>query len=786
MIQADRLDIALVGRQLVDNENLGLGYLLAAAHRAQLRAERLVLNSWADLNRVAGEILRQAPTVVGLAMPDGGSAALPLSLGELLRALGYRGHITAGGPFATLARHWLLDRYPWLDSVVRHAGEVPLTELTRGLSGPAPRLTTVPGLTTRQGDGRPAPVLDPSQLELTPEHGELPTVLGHPMVHILATRGCRGRCAYCGPAALQRLERDEGERAGHDRATLTCAGVGGQRRRTLDNLCDEMATLWHDQQVRYFYFVDEHLLPRREPAALEWLDRWRQGLAERHVGPLGIGCMLRADWVTPAALEAFAAMGLVRTFLGVELGSDDEHRAFARGGQLRRGLAVLDQLAHLGVAASCNLMLVHPHSTRDSLAAGIETLRRFGAHGVEATQMQIYYGTKLHEQMALQQRVTGNPLQYGYRFADSAVERFAATFSRLRFDAFGDYSLTCRQHDAALAISLARRLHPKTDVGDLATRLEDQSRTSNELRIDSYATALAMATGRSEMAASALVDQARRQAASIANGLTAVYDEVLRRVARPAPSFAPMRAAAVNLLGVCLASASLAACQSPDPAAPPPATVDGPPAPTAGPPPTPVDDPAPVARASGGATAVPVLTSAPAAPPGCDEAKQEELRKKVATITTRIDTCATRTVLFGWGFKDGPISVRSKDGSEQRNRANDERIKRALEQELTPAERECLVQQSVFVPLPTGEQGKQHDRLLDKIDKTCTRGRHGPAVLVEVDDQGVVVDVRAGDPSARLSPTIQACVRRALKGLRFPCLAGEEITRYDPHPVIME
>ncbi|MBW2458212.1 MAG: radical SAM protein, partial [Deltaproteobacteria bacterium] len=574
-----------------------------------------------------------------------------------------------------------------------------------------------------------------------------------------------------------------------DRKTLTCAGVGGQRRRSVDTLCDEMAPLWHEQGVRYFYFVDEHLLPRKQQAALELLEAWKRGLGRRGVGPLGIGCMLRAEWVTEPVLNAFAEVGLVRTFLGVELASDEEHRKFGRGGKLDRGLEVLDDLAGLGVAASCNLMVVHPYSTRASIAAGIDTLRSMKAHGVEATQMQIYFGTKLHEQMAREGRVTGNPLQYGYRYADRVVERFAAAFTRLRFDAFGDYSLTCRQHDAALAISLAQRLYPRAPLADLSSRLEALSGASNGLRIASYAEALDLAerTPRGR-AVEALVGRAHAQAAAIATELTAVYDEVSRRVAQPARSFAPMRSAAVSLLGVCLASASLAACQGPTPAAPPPtANLDGA-ATTAGEP-----GPAPSATAAepdgaasaSATTTPPLLTSQPTSSPGCSEARQDELRDKVAKITDRVDTCASRTVLFGWGFKDGPISIRSRDGSEQRNAANDERIKQALVQELSPAERECLIQQAVFVPR-NGQQHAQRDRLQETFEKACTRGRRGPAVLVEVDGQGKVVDVRAGNPSTKLSPQIRACVVRALKGLTFPCLAGEEVTRYDPHPVIME
>jgi len=105
-----------------------------------------------------GLICAQVPDVVGLSLQDGGSAVLPLALGELLRRLGYRGHITVGGPFATLARTWLLGRYAWLDSVVRFAGEAPLLALVRALAR-SESVANVTGLSTRAGDGPPADVL---------------------------------------------------------------------------------------------------------------------------------------------------------------------------------------------------------------------------------------------------------------------------------------------------------------------------------------------------------------------------------------------------------------------------------------------------------------------------------------------------------------------------------------------------------------------------------------------------------------------------------------------------
>ena len=96
--------VALVGRRLEDNENLGLGYLMAALHRARIPTRRYELNRAEQIAPIADDVLRARVDLVGLSLSDGGSAYLFLGLGELLERGGYRGHVTAGGPFATLAR----------------------------------------------------------------------------------------------------------------------------------------------------------------------------------------------------------------------------------------------------------------------------------------------------------------------------------------------------------------------------------------------------------------------------------------------------------------------------------------------------------------------------------------------------------------------------------------------------------------------------------------------------------------------------------------------------------
>ena len=129
-----------------------------------------VLKLECELLDAVARVLASGPAVVGLALPDGGSSFLPLTMGEVLQRAGYAGHITAGGAFAGLARRWLLVRYDWLNSVVRFAGEVPLVELARAVRSGAPELELVAGLTTRAGVRftfhNDAPVVPPDMLRL--------------------------------------------------------------------------------------------------------------------------------------------------------------------------------------------------------------------------------------------------------------------------------------------------------------------------------------------------------------------------------------------------------------------------------------------------------------------------------------------------------------------------------------------------------------------------------------------------------------------------------------------
>jgi radical SAM superfamily enzyme YgiQ (UPF0313 family) len=781
-------DILLLGRKLEHNENLGLGHLLAAARRAGLSARMMPLNGWGDLEGIVAEVVARPPRIVGLAFPDGGSAILPLTAGMMIRDAGYRGHITAGGPFATLARDWLLERYDWLDSVVRYAGEVPLVtlaerlaqQLAEPLDAGAAQLDEVPGLTTRAGDGAPAPVLDATPLDLRPERGDLPGLLDHRMAQMTATRGCEGRCAYCGPASLQTDEHREGRRAGHRAMPLIRAGVGGVRRRRLEAICDEMAELWHERDVRYFYFVDEHLLPRRREDALAMIAEWKRGLAARGVGPFGLGCMLRGDRLDPEVIDAFADLGLIRCFVGVELASDEELRSFGRGGDLGHALASMQRLQDRGVVTTCNMMLLHPHSTPETLARGIDFLEGLGAASFETTQMEIYFGTKLHQRLQAEGRVSGNPLRYGYRYDDETVARFAEVFAKLRMEALGDYSMAFAIHDAGLAVALAERLGELSSGAPLRARLARASARANAIRIRAYRQALGQAVvGDEPRVMERIVSDARRALAEVGREVARINHAVLSRADTEARIFAPMQAAAAGVVTFLMSSSSLMGCHDADGVAPPKSAPSG-----SGAPVVQVDGSAPTSGASANAATSAVASASSNASasasaegaPVCDAATRARLEARIEALARATDACGGRTITFGRSDPPGFVvsAFRPSASSQVVNDAVADRIA----SELTASERSCLDAERTSVVV-AGEDAEQRRKVIGAIEE-CRRKANASwtaRIAVDLDGSGKVKDVRAANP------VIRQCVRRTLAGLSFPCLSQRTVA---PQPVIME
>ena len=750
--------VALVGRRLQDNENLGLGYLQAALQAAGVECQRLVLNDVREIASVADAVVRSGAHVVGLSLPDGGSAIAPLALGEALRMRGYQGHITCGGPFATLARGWLLDRYGWLDSVVRFAGELPLVELARALAR-GDGADGLAGVTTRAGDGAPALVCD-LPMDLVPRREQMPSILGWGAAHVLATRGCAGRCIYCGPAALQLQELSEGLSAGQSQSALRRLGVGGVRRRRVDDICEEMAALYHERATRYFYFVDEHLLPYQEAEAIQWIDELARGLERRKVDRIGIGTMLRADRTTPAIVARFARAGLVRVFLGIEFGSDEVARSYGRTAPRQLTLRLLESLREHSVAVVSNLMMVHPWTTEATIEQDIEFLHSARAGVFEATRMMVYHGTRLHDRLAGEGRLTGNPLRYGYRFDDPVVGRFADIFTRLRAESFWDHSIAYRTHDAWLAARLAMRLQDDRVEGRVVADLERVRGRVNELYTTSFRAALALAQqGGGAWECADLVRSSREQSIELLRTLEQCVERIHASFGVRTPFFAPLRAAAASAVVFAMVGATTPACGG--------KTETG-------------GEVLPQQDAStqpeAGKDSAPPPDAKPDVNVACTPGEIDAERVGVAQAVQQAVPCFTGWIQYTNGTSASNFSLPYSGAATFRpctgpsNQARIDAWTAAAQTAVEGAFAPCLLKESNDSIQVNGGAATDSTAMANAITASCPNLGYSQLVIV-VDAQGKVTDVQP-QVSGGVPPEILACVKAALAGLTFPCYAG--------------
>ncbi|MBN2576847.1 MAG: radical SAM protein [Deltaproteobacteria bacterium] len=485
--------VALVGRERPDDENLALRYLAAALVKAGHRPLIVPLCGPDDLLPASDAILGVRPPLVGLSIPDADAAIDAFALARYVRRAGYGGHITCGGALATLVRHEFLARHPELDSVVRHDGEEPVCKLAARL-GVGQDWKDVAGVTSRAGDGQPANVADRTPLLLRPLRREsLPELLGVPVARLLASRGCPGRCAYCGPAALQRQAVEEGLRSGLDRESMCRAGVGGTRRRAPAEVAAEVADLYHLRGVRFFHVLDDNLLSGQEALARPWLEDLLRELGRHKVGRCAWGLQVEPRVLTPTIERLLRRLGVVRLNVGLESATEEQLAALGRPGRLVPLRAAVERLRDEGVVVFFNSLIVHPASTAQGMAAELDALDTLRGLHFDAITTAVFPRTALHEKLCREGKVSGGSLGMRFEPDDPVVACFRAALIRLRLHGAGRAGVSVLAHDVALNLALARHLRLPGWNAHLDAEARSALDEMNRVRVQSWRAALALA-----------------------------------------------------------------------------------------------------------------------------------------------------------------------------------------------------------------------------------------------------------------------------------------------------
>lgn len=449
--------VLLVGSEL--EENLAIRYLASALEAEGHEASLAAFSSRDEARTVVAAAARQRPDVIGLSMTFQRRAEEFGELAGALRATGFAGHITAGGHFPTFAYREVLERYPAIDSVVRHEGELTLPELCArlerrqtldGVAGLVHR-TSVSGLHVEL----PRSLLgDLDAVRFPKRVGEPQLHMGIPAAFLVGSRGCYGNCTFCCINAY-----------------INDAGGARYRERSPDNVADEIALLRRERGARMLVFHDDDFFTRDPARDLGRVTALRDALRRRAVHDVALVLKARPDDLDEQVFRVLSEIGLLRVYIGIEAGSSQGLKTLGRGVDIQANQRALDFLRRRDIYACFNMLIFDPETSSASLRASLRFLRDNADVPMNFCRTEIYPGTPLHKKLAREGRLMGDVFGWDYEIRDPAAERAFRVFA----EAFLDRNFRCdglMNSNLSLGyyLHLLRQFYPRALDSELRNR----------------------------------------------------------------------------------------------------------------------------------------------------------------------------------------------------------------------------------------------------------------------------------------------------------------------------
>ena len=368
----------------------------------------------------ARRIATEAPDVVAFSAqcttyPP--TVAIARRVSELLPAA----RIVIGGHNASFVGMATLDRYPWVDAVIRGEGEVTLGELIDAWAA-GRDAALVDGVTWRG----PAGIVRNAERELIadlgtlplPDYGLLPPLaayreacgLPRSIAILEVGRGCPHRCVYCSESSFWR------------RRTRTFS---------IDRLVQEMRGLRDDQGAECFLLAyDQFTADRR------FVESFCRRLLDEGLQSTPWHCISRLDTVDDALLRLMRQAGCESMCYGIDSGSPRTLAFIRKSIDPAILLQRVQATTALGLVPTLSFVIGFPEEGREDIEATLELALRSAATGNINPLLQmptVLPGTELHRRYASQLvRAVDTYFALGIEFADS--RRLAEDEARITAD----------------------------------------------------------------------------------------------------------------------------------------------------------------------------------------------------------------------------------------------------------------------------------------------------------------------------------------------------------------
>jgi len=317
---------------------------------------------------------------------------------ELRRAAG-RVPIIFGGPQATITDSITLERFPFVDCVVRHEAEHSLPKLLEAL-GENRSLADIAGIVYRE-EGRIIRNADPP---LILELDEIPIPdFNHFPIGSLETmpievgRGCPFGCTFC----------------------ITNRYFNRRYRlKSADRIIDEVLLLQQKYGFTSFGFIHDMLTASR-PLVLQLCNRIKERAAK-----FEWTCSARTDCVDRELLDLMVDAGCRGIYFGIETGSPRMQKIVNKNLKLNEVFPVIDLCANLGLSVTASFITGFPEEKVEDVEDTLRMMLQLTPK-VQNLQLHLYSptpGTPLTDKFADRLVYTGYISDFGFSTRLSAAD----------------------------------------------------------------------------------------------------------------------------------------------------------------------------------------------------------------------------------------------------------------------------------------------------------------------------------------------------------------------------
>ena len=334
-----------------------------------------------DYLKCAEDILKNDPKIIGFSTWCHSFPSV-IVLAEKIKAVNPSIPIVLGGPQASILHKETLERYSFVDYILRNEADNNIILLLKNIlrkNKNFPELQNIKGLTYR--NNRNMVIANPSQ-QAVPDLNLLPIpayekVQFDEYLSIDAGRGCPFNCTFCSTNQFfSRLYRVK----------------------SVKRIIEEM-DYCYDLFNKTWFALSHDMLTLNKNFVLELC----KGLSEHNnkTGRKYIwNCSARTDCVSEELLTAMSKSGCVGIFFGIESGSERIQKQIKKKLKLNQAHEIINNSCSVGIRTSVSYMAGFPDETKAELKKTMESVFITASMGAkpQMTLLSILPGTQLYSE----------------------------------------------------------------------------------------------------------------------------------------------------------------------------------------------------------------------------------------------------------------------------------------------------------------------------------------------------------------------------------------------------